>query len=541
MSNNRLRLFIYMPIVLAIVLAGGIWLGAYLQPVGPNYTINMGGASENARKITNLLNYVAEEYVDSIDMDGLTEDAIFSLLQQLDPHSGYIPARDLEAMNQPLQGNFDGIGVEFNIIRDTIVVVAPISGGPSEKLGIRAGDRIVTIEDTIVAGIGIKNEDVIGKLRGLRGTEVQVGIFRKGEKNLIDFIITRDKIPIYSVDAGMMMRPGVGYIKVSRFAATTYDEFSEKVVLLKKQGMQQLILDLRGNPGGYLNAAISMCDEFLPKGKLIVYTEGRKHARQESFATGKGDLQQMGIVVLIDEGSASASEIVAGAIQDNDRGTVIGRRSFGKGLVQEQAELPDGSAIRLTIARYYTPTGRSIQKPYNNSEDYFGDFYDRLEHGELYEADSMKVNEEDRFVTPGGKVVYGGGGIVPDVFVPLDTTDYSVFHNRLISNGLLREFALELASDRQKEMRAFKTPDAFKAGFTISDNTFARLISQADARGISATPAQVAHARKGIVRNLRALVARSLWNGDGYHSVMNEDDSAVQEALRVLEQGTQTN
>lgn len=534
MSNSRLRPFIYLPIVFALVLAGGIWLGAYLQPVGPSYTINVGGASENARKITNLLNYVAEEYVDSIDMDGLTEEAIIRLLDQLDPHSGYIPARDLAAMNQPLQGNFDGIGVEFNIIRDTIVVVAPISGGPSEKLGIMAGDRIVSIEDTTVAGIGIRNEDVIAKLRGLRGTRVRVSILRGGQKSLLDFTITRDKIPIYSVDAGMMVRPGVGYIKVSRFAATTYDEFYEKAAMLRKLGMRKLILDLRGNPGGYLNAAIAISDEFLQKGQLIVYTEGRKRARQESFATSKGGLEDVEVAVLIDEGSASASEIVAGAIQDNDRGTVIGRRSFGKGLVQEQAELPDGSAVRLTIARYYTPTGRCIQKPYANDEDYYGDLYHRLDQGELYEADSIKVDEEDRYVTPGGKVVYGGGGIVPDVFVPLDTSDYSVFHNRLISNGLLREFALELATERKQELSRFSDVDAFKSGFQVRDSELDRLIALGRGRGINPTPEQIAHARRGIVRNLRALIARSRWNGDGYHSVVNEDDMAVLEALRVL-------
>jgi carboxyl-terminal processing protease len=535
MSDRQLRLFIYLPIAFAAVLAGGIWLGAYLQPAGPNYTINVGGASENARKITNLLNYVAEQYVDSIDINDLTEEAIISLLDRLDPHSGFIPARDLEAMNQPLQGNFDGIGVEFNIIRDTIVVVAPISGGPSEKLGIMAGDRIVTIEDTSVAGTGIRNEDVIAKLRGLRGTKVRVGIARRGQRDLLDFTITRDKIPIYSVDAGLMMRPGIGYVKVSRFAATTHDEFREKILSLKKQGMKSLILDMRGNPGGYLNAAIAISDEFLAKGKLIVYTEGRARARQESFATTKGDLEDVEVVVLIDEGSASASEIVAGAIQDNDRGTVIGRRSFGKGLVQEQAELPDGSAVRLTIARYYTPTGRCIQKPYDNNEEYFGDFFHRLDQGELYEADSIKVNEEDRYTTPGGKVVYGGGGIVPDIFVPLDTSDYSTFHNRLISNGLLREFALELAGERKTEIAAFKDVDAFKQGFQLRDKDFDRIIALGSERGIKATPDQMAHARRGIERNIRALVARSRWNGDGYHSVMNETDSAVLEALRVLE------
>lgn len=537
MSESRWRAYIYLPIAFAVVLAGGVWLGAYLQPQGGSYTINLTGATGNARKITNLLNYVADEYVDTVDMDGLTESAIISLLDQLDPHSGYIPARDLEAMNQPLQGNFDGIGVEFNIISDTIVVVAPISGGPSEKLGIRAGDKIVQIEDTLVAGIGIRNEDVISKLRGERGTKVRVKIQRKGEHQMLDFTITRDKIPIYSVDAGYMVSGTVGYIKVSRFAATTYDEFMEKLLNLKKQGMDRLILDLRGNPGGYLNAAIAISDELLPNGKLIVYTEGRKRPRQDSYATAQGAFEQQVIVVLIDEGSASASEIVAGAVQDNDRGTIIGRRSFGKGLVQEQADLPDGSAVRLTIARYYTPTGRSIQRPYSKEENYYGDLNNRLEHGELYEADSMKVNSENRFTTPGGKVVYGGGGIVPDVFVALDTSDYSVFHNRLLSTGLIREFALDLSTTRAQELKRFNSVKEFMAGFRVSDAEFEQLIQLAEKRGIKSSADKVQKARKGIVRNLSALIARGLWNGDGYFPIINADDKAVTEAVKVLEQG----
>jgi carboxyl-terminal processing protease len=531
-----MRPYIYLPIAFAVVLAGGIWLGAYLQPDGPNYTINLSGASGNSKKITNLLNYVADEYVDSVDMEGLTESAIISLLDQLDPHSGYIPARDLAAMNQPLQGNFDGIGVEFNIISDTIVVVAPISGGPSEKLGIRAGDRIVQIEDSTVAGIGIRNEDVISKLRGERGTKVRIKVERKGQKQLLEFTIVRDKIPIYSVDAGYMLNTTVGYIKVSRFAATTYDEFMEKLQKLKKQGMTKLVLDLRGNPGGYLNAAIAISDELLPKGKLIVYTEGRKRPRQDSYATAQGAFEQQPIAVLIDEGSASASEIVAGAVQDNDRGTILGRRSFGKGLVQEQADLPDGSAVRLTIARYYTPTGRSIQRPYSKEENYYGDLTNRLEHGELYEADSIKVNSEDRFTTPAGKVVFGGGGIMPDVFIPLDTSDYSIYHNKLLSAGLIREFALELASGRQEELKKYRTVKEFMVGFKITDSEFASLTQLAVKRDIRATAENVFRARRGIERNLRALIARGIWNGDGYFPVINADDNAVTEAVKLLEQ-----
>lgn len=534
MSENRFRLFIYLPIVFAVVLVAGIYLGAYLQPSGTTYSIDLTGASGNSRKITNLLNYVSEEYVDSLDLDSLSESAIINLLSQLDPHSAYIPAKDLAGMNQPLEGNFDGIGVEFNVINDTIVVVAPISDGPSEKLGIRAGDCIVKIEGQNVAGIKIQNEDVISKLRGERGSKVKVKIFRKGQKTLLDFTIVRDKIPIYSVDAGYMVNKSIGYIKVSRFAATTYDEFYEKLLALKKQGMTNLILDLRGNPGGYLNTAIAMSDEFLPKGKLIVYTEGRARPRQDSYATADGDFEQQGIVVLIDEGSASASEIVAGALQDNDRGSIIGRRSFGKGLVQEQAELPDGSAVRLTIARYYTPTGRCIQRPYTNEDEYYGDFYNRLEQGEMYEADSIKVNEKDRFVTPKGKVVYGGGGIMPDVFVPLDTTDYSVFHNRLLGNGLIREFAVNISVERQKELKSYTTFNDFKSKFKVTDDDYARLIAMAGNRNIKGSPEEIQHAKKGIVRNLRALIARAEWQGNGYFSIINEDDKAMLEAVKLL-------
>ncbi len=533
MSNNKFKLFIYYPIILSIVLAGGIYIGSELQ-VGHLYESTITRTPSNSRKISNLLNYVMEEYVDSVDMEDLTESVIVEMLGQLDPHSAYIPARDLDAMNEPLHGNFDGIGVEFNIINDTIVVVAPISGGPSEKLGIRSGDRIVTIEDTLVAGTGITNKDVISKLRGERGTEVRISIYRRRVKGLLDFEITRDKIPIYSVDAGYLVNDKVGYIKISRFAATTFDEFAEKLDKLKDAGMQQLILDLRGNPGGYLTAAIEISDEFLKEGELIVYTEGRSRPKKSSHATRQGNFEKGGLVILVDEGSASASEIVAGAIQDNDRGTVVGRRSFGKGLVQEQADLPDGSAVRLTIARYYTPTGRCIQRPYNGSEDYYAELYHRYENGELYEEDSIAVNEEDRFVTPEGKVVYGGGGIMPDVFVPLDTSDFSVYHNQLISSGALREFALELASQHQSKLKEFSSPDVYKEKFRISNKEFEQLVAFAESKEVSADPEEIEDARNSIEQNLRAFIARSQWNGDGYYPIINSNDKVIEAALEAL-------
>ena len=531
MSDNKLKLFIYYPIVLAIVLTGGIYLGSIL---GAGYVPGTAVESSNgsSKKITNLLNYVLEEYVDTVDLEGLTESTIVKMLDQLDPHSSYIPAQDFDASNEPLEGNFDGIGVEFNIISDTIVVVAPINGGPSEKLGILSGDRIVTIEDSTIAGTGITNKDVISMLRGKRGTKVKVGIARRGESELLTFNIERDKIPIYSVDAGYMIDDEIGYIKISRFAATTYDEFVEKLDILKSAGMKSLILDLRGNPGGYLTAAIDISDEFLNEGKLIVYTEGRSRPKESAYATGRGDFERGELVILVDEGSASASEIVSGAVQDNDRGTIVGRRTFGKGLVQEQVELQDGSAVRLTIARYYTPTGRCIQRPYGEEDDYYGDFMHRIESGELYEADSIQVDESERFTTPGGKVVYGGGGIVPDVFVPLDTLPLSKFHTQLLRSGVLREFALDYAGQNREKLDAFKDALDFDAEFKMSKRDFQQLIDFATSKDVEVEARFEDESE--LMNNLKALVARSKWNGDGFYPIINQEDETVKQAVELL-------
>ncbi len=531
MSDNRLKIFIYYPIVLAMVLACGIYLGSILG-IGfiPGSVVE--SSNSNSKKITNLLNYVQEEYVDTIDLDGLTESTIIKMLDQLDPHSAYIPARDLDAMNEPLNGNFDGIGVEFNIISDTIVVVAPINGGPSEKLGIRSGDRIVTIEDSLIAGIGITNKDVMSMLRGERGTIVKIEIFRRGVKKLLQFDIERDKIPIYSVDAGYMVNKKVGYIKISRFGATTFDEFLEKLDKLKDDGMESLILDLRGNPGGYLNAAINICDEFLKEGQLIVYTEGRSRPKDSAFATRNGDFEKGKLAVLVDEGSASASEIVSGAVQDNDRGVIIGRRTFGKGLVQEQVQLADGSAVRLTIARYYTPTGRCIQRPYGADDDYYGDYFDRIKSGELYEQDSMVIDKTDRFVTPGGKVVYGGGGIMPDIFVAVDTTWYTEFYAQLLNKGLLREYAVNYSSRNAAKIAAFESASDFKKNFTFSSADFADLVAFSKAKKVDVQDAE--KAKEDVLRNLKALIARSKWNGEGFYPIINENDRMIESALEAL-------
>ena len=531
MSDKRLRLFIYYPIILAVVLAAGIYLGSVLS-VGFVPGASVESSSGSSKKINNLLNYVLEEYVDTVDLEGLTESTIISMLDQLDPHSSYIPSRDLQASNEPLEGNFDGIGVEFNIINDTIVVVAPISGGPSEKLGIRSGDRIVAIEDSTVAGTGVTNKDVISMLRGERGTKVKVDIYRRGESELLAFNIERDKIPIYSVDAGYMINEKTGYIKVSRFAATTYDEFAEKLENLKNEGMRSLILDLRGNPGGYLTAAIEISDEFLDEGKLIVYTEGRARDKESAYSTRAGSFKEGELVILVDEGSASASEIVSGAVQDNDRGTIIGRRTFGKGLVQEQVQLQDGSAVRLTIARSFTPTGRCIQRPYGEDDDYYGDFMHRIESGELYEADSIQVDESEKFVTPGGKVVYGGGGIVPDVFVPLDSVPLTDLHQELLRSGVLREFALDHATESREKLDDFADALEFDAKFKLGKSDFQKLVAFAKQNDIG-TESRFEQESE-LMNNLKALIGRSQWNGDGFYPIINKEDKVVAEAIQLL-------
>ena len=368
------------------------------------------------------------------------------MLEELDPHSIYIPREDLEDVNEPLKGNFEGVGIQFNIVKDTIYVVDAIAGGPSERLGIRAGDRIIGIDTENVAGVGFKNSDVMDRLRGKKGSKVNVSILRRGEPNPLEFTITRDKIPIYSVEAGYMATPSIGYIKVSRFSATTMTEFRSKLDELKALGMEDLVLDLQGNGGGYLRTASDMADEFLGDKKLIVYTEGRTSPRDDTYATKDGRMEKGKLVVMVDEGSASASEIVSGAIQDWDRGLVVGRRSFGKGLVQRPVMLPDGSAVRLTVSRYYTPSGRSIQKPYDEGvEAYQRERIERLAKGELSSVDSIHTTDTVKFFTMNKRIVYGGGGIMPDVFVPIDTTLSSPYFGQLVRKGILNTYALALS------------------------------------------------------------------------------------------------
>ena len=534
MSNKSFRPYIYFPILFALVLVGGIYVGVNLNAEA-NHNLFKPVVKPQHHKLTEVLNYIEQEYVDTVSMDSLTEETITKLLQSLDPHSSYIPAKELQATNEPLEGKFEGIGVEFNIIEDTIVVIAPISGGPSQKLGIQPGDRIVKIEGKNVAGTGIKSKDVMDKLRGKGGTEVSIHIFRRGTKDLIEYTITRGNIPIHSIDVAFMLNSETGYIKISRFGATTFDEYVEAFDKLKKSGLQKLILDLRGNPGGYLNAANDLADEFLPAKEMIVYTEGKARPRENHYATSGGDFEKNPLVILVDEGSASASEILAGAIQDNDRGTIIGRRTFGKGLVQEQVDLPDGSAIRLTIARYYTPTGRSIQKPYtHNAEEYYEEYYDRIENGELYNKDSIQFSDSLKFTTPGGKVVYGGGGIMPDVFVPVDTTRLSKYLSAVFSKGLVNQFAFDYADKNRASLISYKSFEKFNQQFYISEKMLNDFVTYAESKGVKKNDQGIKASSDYIKLQIKAIIARNIWNDEGYYPVILSEDAILKKALEEL-------
>ncbi|MAC96521.1 MAG: peptidase S41 [Flavobacteriales bacterium] len=498
----------------------------------------MSAKTDGVVKFDNLLTIINYAYVDSVDNKKMVEDAIVGLLKELDPHSVYIPEEDLKAMNEPLEGNFEGIGIQFNILHDTITVVSPISGGPSESLGILSGDRIVTIGGENVAGIGISNKGVADRLRGKKGTVVNVQIKRNGESQLLDFAITRDKIPIYSIDASYLATPDIAYIKVNRFARTTMREFSQALDTLKQKGAESLILDLRGNGGGYLQTAFLMADEFLEQGKMIVYTEGDKQSKEEYKATSRGSFENGKVVVLIDEGSASASEIVSGAIQDWDRGLVIGRRSFGKGLVQKPFPLPDGSMIRLTTARYYTPTGRSIQRPYDNGKkDYYNELNRRYTSGELLEADSIEFPDSLKYFTPNKRVVYGGGGIMPDIFIPIDTSFNSELNKSLIRRGVYNEFTLtHLDKNRKQYLKDYPTFPEFKKSFEIDDDFMGDFFEFADKeKNVEKSEEDYEKSKKLIQTQIKALLARNLYHTSAYFEIINELNDFYIEAINMIQ------
>ena len=517
--------------MVAVLIMAGILVGLRLSKGLSKRLVNVEGGS----KFDEVMWYVGNDYVDTPDTHELEEAAIAAMMEKLDPHSASVSLEEFNEVNDPLLGSFDGIGVQFRLEKDTIAIVNVIKGGPSEKVGIMAGDRIIYVDDTLVASQKLANEDVMRKLKGPKGTKVRVRVLRRGVEGLLDYTITRDAIPTYSVDIAYMLDESIGYLKLSKFSATTTDEFKKGIKSLKQQGMKQLVFDLRGNSGGFLNAAVDVADEFLPRGSMIVYTEGRNRPRQYMKARHHGMLEDMPVVVLIDGESASASEIVAGALQDNDCGTIIGRRSFGKGLVQEQIMLSDRSAIRLTVAKYYTPTGRCIQKPYDEDhEKYLLESYERYENGEMFHPDSIHFADSLKYTTPKGKTVYGGGGIMPDIYVPLvdDSTEY--YFNRIVNTGLLYQYAFDYTDRHRQQLQRYKTVDAFDKQFVVSDAMFSELVKRAEEKGIKGTEEQqqVAHREADIL--LKAYIARNLFDDEGFYPIYAPMDEVLQRAVEEL-------
>ena len=527
-SNNGLYLF--------LLLAAGICLGMFFNKTSSR--LKRETPSGEFSKFDEVMWYVGQHYVDTINSQQLEDEAVAAMIEELDPHSMYISQDEFNTVNDPLLGSFEGIGVQFRIEHDTVAIVNVIKGGPSEKVGIMAGDRFVRVNDSLVVSSKLKNEDVMRLLKGPKGTKVNVSVYRRGVEGLMDYTITRDVIPTYSVDIAYMLDDEIGYLKLSKFSATTYDEFKRGIRKLQSQGMKQLIFDLRGNSGGYLNAAVDIADEFLPRGSMIVYTEGRNRPRRDMTARHRGMLEDIPVVVLIDSESASASEIVAGALQDNDRGTIIGRRSFGKGLVQEQIMLSDNSAIRLTVARYYTPTGRSIQKPYSGDhEKYLLESYERFENGELFSEDSIHFADSLKYTTPKGKTVYGGGGIMPDIYVPLinDSTEY--YFNRIVNLGLLYQYAFDYTDRHRANLQRYKTVEAFNKQFTVTETMFNELVKQADEKGVKGTDEQKQVARREANILLKAYIARNLFDDEGFYPIYAPMDEVLQRAIEELKLG----
>ena len=529
---NKLK--IWLPLIFGGLLAIGIYVGLRLNQPNRNENSFFSFRTGQFNKLNDVINYINQEYVDTVNQKKLVENTIEEMLHKLDPHSAYIPADELQSSNEPLEGNFDGIGVEFHIQEDTIMVVTAVSGGPSDALGIQPGDRIIKVDGKNVANIKITNQMVMQNLRGQSGTKVKVTVYRKGKQ--IDYAITRGKIPIYSVDVSYMLSPETGYIKVSHFGDKTYEEYLDGFMKLKEKGMRNLVLDLRGNPGGYLKTAIQLADEFLPEKKLIVYTQGRSRPKESYSASKNGFFENGALVVLIDEGSASASEIVSGALQDWDRATIVGRRSFGKGLVQEQSEFPDGSAIRLTIARYYTPTGRCIQKPYDGSyDDYENELAVRLKHGELLNSDSIHFSDSLKYTTPGGKVVYGGGGIMPDIFVSLDTTGVSEYYSDVNSKGLITEYVYKYVDNNRAALNKFKSFDEFNSGFKINESIFNEFVSFAEKSGVKPDAEGMKISEEIMRTQIKALIARQVWKNDGFYPVIQSLDNTLKKALELID------
>jgi carboxyl-terminal processing protease len=528
--NEQASWKVYTPLIIGISLGLGYFMGTFTNS-GVDSSPKSSENSGHFNMLSELINYIDAEYVDEVSKNDLIDKTVVHLLQELDPHSYYITPDEFAQMNEPLEGNFDGVGIQFNVQKDTLVVIDPIIGGPSEKVGIKAGDRIIRVDDSLIAGVGVKNRTILKLLKGVKGTKVEVTIVRRQSEELV-FNITRDKIPIHSVSSVYMLDKKAGYIKVDRFGANTTKEFLGGMQKLKKSGAVKAIIDLRGNGGGYMNAATSMLDAFFHKGELLVFTEGKARSKTETLAKEESFYPEMKIVVLIDEGSASASEIFAGAIQDHDRGVVIGRRSFGKGLVQEQTVWPNGAATRLTIARYYTPSGRCIQKPYTNGvEDYNKEYFHRYDNGEMLSKDSIVVNDSLRYTTDNGRPVYGGGGIIPDVFVAIDTTRGSIYLNQLVYTGTIYDFSFNYADNHRAEILKHGTAEEYILNFQVTSAMLEDLKSFAQERGVIYHEEGFNRSKELVIKRLRAYIARNIWNDEGFYPIWNSDDPTIKAAL----------
>ena len=517
--------------LLAVALVWTVAASAQMQ-------VNMGKDSP-LRKLQLAEMLVNNFYVDSVDESKLVEDAIRGMLDKLDPHSSYTNAKETKSMNESLQGNFDGIGVQFNMVEDTLVVIQPIAKGPSEKVGIVAGDRIVAVNDTAIAGVKMPRDKIMMRLRGPKGTMVKLSVVRREVKDTLVFNVKRDKIPVKSLDASYMIRPGVGYIRIGSFGATTYAEFMAAVDELKRQGMKNLMIDLQENGGGYLQAAVRIANEFLPKDELIVYASGLRSPRIDYKADGTGSLLDGKVVALVNEFTASAAEILSGALQDNDRGEIVGRRTFGKGLVQRPFDMPDGSMIRLTIAHYYTPSGRCIQKPYKkgDAKDYYKDFENRMKHGELMSADSIHFADSLKFYTlRKHRAVYGGGGIMPDYFVPLDTTTYTKYHRQLVAKGIVNETVLRYIDNNRKTLKKqFPKFEVYRKNFEVPQQMLDDIRRAAEKKDVKPKDEEERERTLPYLKNqLKALVARDIWDMDEYFQIINETSDIVKQALKLF-------
>ncbi|PID87965.1 MAG: peptidase S41 [Bacteroidia bacterium] len=527
------RIYIYLIPLGVILLIAGIFIGRKLLP--HRYVVSQKQILLSSEgKVPLLLDLIQNNYVDKLSADSIEEIALVNILRELDPHSEYLPPQQNQSEHEQLEGSFEGIGIRFNIMEDTVLIINVISGGPSEKAGVLPGDKIVKVNDTLFAGNGITNEKVFRKLKGKKGSTVHLGIKRHGVKELLDFQLKREKIPINSVDVAYMATPEIGYIKISRFGQETYFEFLDAVEKLQTEGMQKLVLDLRDNGGGYLRAAVNIVDEFLPEGELIVYMQGEQREKESFFASENNVLKDLSAVVLINSWSASASEIVAGALQDNDRATIIGRRSFGKGLVQEEFPLSDNSGIRLTVARYYTPSGRCIQKPYNKGvKQYELEVFARSSEGELIHADSTKFADSLKYTTRNGRIVYGGGGIMPDVFVPVDTLYYSPMLDQILKKSLLFKYGLNYADthrERLKEMSDYQHIESYLDRDGM-EHKFKKYITQ---NGIAFNAKDYKTSRKYILTRLKATIASNILDSEGFYPIIRSVDSDLQKAISVL-------